>query len=283
MSNHSSLSKPPSGVGIGLRSAHVTEILQSEPDVPWFELLANNWLAEGGLTLDYVLAISERYPLTLHGVGLSLGGVEPLDMGYLNRIKKLKKRTKAAWYSEHLCFSRAAEYQFHDLCPLPYREDTLQHLVRRIQQVQEFLGEQLLVENVSSYLTYEDSEFSEAEFLSILAEEADCGLLVDLNNFYVNQVNHGDDAVAAIEKLPAHRISEIHLAGFQSKAGFLLDAHNNPVAEPVWALYRYALSRWGDIPTLIEWDHNIPPWPVLKAEQEKAARHLCKPDLAVVI
>ena len=268
------------GVGIGLRTPHIPEVLDTTPAIPWFELLADNWLAAGGLSLDYLHAVSERYPLTLHGVGLSLGGSDPLDLGYLANIKWLKERCGAVWYSEHLCFSQFRRHHYHDLCPLPFTNEAVRHVIERIRKVQDFLGEQILIENVSSYLRYRESQFGEGEFLARVAEGADCLLLVDLNNLYVNQINHGQDARRIIDCLPAQRVREIHLAGYQEKAGFLLDAHNHPVAEPVWWLYNYALRRWGQVATLIEWDHDLPPWTVLIGEQRQAtdyhASTLCK-------
>ncbi len=268
------------GVGIGLRTPHIPEILDTTPAIPWFELLADNWLVSGGLNLDYLQAVSERYPVTLHGVGLSLGGIDPLDLDYLAKIKRLKAQCGAAWYSEHLCFSHFRRHHYHDLCPLPFTDEAVQHFIERIRRVQDFLGEQILIENVSSYLSYRESVFGEGEFLARIAEGADCLLLIDLNNLYVNQINHGQDAREIIDCLPRQRIREIHLAGYQEKDGFLLDAHNHPVAEPVWALYDYALQRWGQVATLIEWDHDLPPWSVLMAEQREAAGYhasaLCK-------
>ncbi len=261
---------PITGVGTGLRTPHIPEVLDNTPAIPWFELLADNWLAAGGLNLDYLQAVSERYPLTLHGVGLSLGGVDPLDFDYLAAIKRLKQRCDAVWYSEHLCFGHFGRHQYHDLCPLPFTDEAVRHLVERIHRVQEFLGEQILIENVSSYLSYQESAFDEGEFLARIAEGADCLLLADLNNLYVNQINHGQDARKVIDCLPRRRVREIHLAGYQEKAGFLLDAHNHPVAEPVWELYDYALRRWGQVATLIEWDHDLPPWSELMAEQRRA-------------
>lgn len=259
-----------SGVGVGLRTTHIPSILQTAPDVPWFELLADNWLAAGGLTADYLDAVAERYPLTLHGVGLSLGGADPLDRDYLARIRALKTRCRARWYSEHASFCRAGHHQFHDLCPVPYTEETVHHLASRIVQVQDYLGERMLLENVSAYLRYQESDLSEGEFIAAVADAADCYLLVDLNNLYVNQINHGECALETLRKLPAHRVREIHLAGYEQKDGFLLDTHSRPVADPVWTLYEASLARFGAVPTLIEWDHDLPDWPGLWQEQQRA-------------
>lgn len=262
--------------GIGLRTQHISQILDQRVSVPWFELLVDNWLANGGITRRYLDAIIERYPLTLHGVGLSLGGVEPLDFAYLGEIKKLLQRNDSSatnnilWYSEHLCFSQIQSYHSHDLLPLPYTEESVKHIARRIMQVQDFLGCQILVENVSSYLEYKQNNLSEGEFIYAIVEEADCGLLLDVNNFYVNQVNHDQDAAQQIKQLPHHRVKEIHLAGFADKGTHVVDAHNNPVADEVWALYKKTLQLVGNVPTLIEWDNDIPPLETLLEERQKA-------------
>jgi uncharacterized protein (UPF0276 family) len=210
----------------------------------------------------------------LHGVGLSLGGIEALDMHYLTQVKQLMQRTQAMCYSEHLCFSQLQSYYSHDLLPLPYTEEALQHVTQRIEQVQDFLGCQIVVENVSSYVQYHESHLSEGEFIAALSEQADCGLLLDVNNFYVNQINHQQDAKAEIQALPVARIKEIHLAGFADQGEYLIDAHDNPVADEVWDLYQFVLSHCGHIATLIEWDNDIPALEVLLAERNKAQMYM---------
>ncbi len=276
MSSLSQIKRPISGVGIGLRSQHIQEILtalpNTLPNIGWLELLADNHLSEGGLDVTQLDAIAEYYPLTLHCVGMSLASVEPLDQDYCRRIKQLAKRVNATWISEHLCFSAALGLYSHDLLPIPYNQHTLAHCVQRILHIQDLLGERLLVENVSSYMTFENSEMSEIEFINALAEQADCDLLVDVNNIYVNQLNHGLDGKAYIDQLPLARIKEIHLAGYQQQDNFVLDAHNNPVSKPVWQLYQRLIEKRPTIPTLIEWDNNIPPLQVLLGEAEKAHR-----------
>ncbi|VAW47173.1 Uncharacterized protein conserved in bacteria, NMA0228-like [hydrothermal vent metagenome] len=270
----SQTASPISGVGIGLRSQHIQEILtalpNTLPNIGWLELLADNHLAEGGLDVVQLDAIAEHYPLTLHCVGMSLASVEPLDLDYCQKIKKLSKRVNARCISEHLCFSAALGLYSHDLLPIPYNQKTLAHCVQRVLQVQEVLGERILVENVSSYMTFQDSDMDEVDFICALAEQADCDLLVDVNNIYVNQLNHGLDGEAYIDQLPLDRIKEIHLAGYQQQDNFVLDAHNNPVSEPVWQLYRRLIAKRPSIPTLIEWDNDIPPLTVLLKEAEKA-------------
>lgn len=259
-----------SGVGIGLRDPHVTELLSGEPKAPWVELLADNHLAEGGLIAARLEAICERYPLTLHCVGMNLGGVEPLDRKYLQAVKHLMMRSRPAWVSDHLCFTRHGGHHYHDLLPLPYTEEALFHMVDRISQVQDFLGTRLLVENVSAYIAASDSSMDETEFLTALVNEADCDLLLDVNNLYVSQVNLGLDAGQVIAGLPVERIREVHLAGYEDKDGFLIDAHNNPVSEPVWTLFEALVARVPQVPVLIEWDNDIPSLDVLLAEAARA-------------
>lgn len=262
------------GAGIGLRSKHIAHVLDQAPAVPWLELLADNWLASGGLVTDQLHSICERYPVTLHGVGLSLGGLDALDFEYLSKIKDLIRSTDAAWYSEHACFTRHGGLDFHDLCPLPGTEEAVTHLASRIRQAQDFLNSRLVLENVSAYVQYHESQLSEAEFLAEVAERADCDLLIDVNNLYVNHINHGTDITAEMKKLPAARIRELHLAGFEPRDGYLVDTHSRPVAEDVWSLYQEALELWGPVATLIEWDHDLPEWSVLQAERARADKYL---------
>ena len=259
-----------SGVGIGLRSPHIDEILTQQPAIPWLELLADNHLAEGGLIVEQLEQITALYPVTLHGVGMSLASTAPLDMHYCQQIKALAERVNAAWISEHLCFTSVNGIYSHDLLPIPYNQTSLAHCVDRILQIQDLLGQRLVVENVSSYMAFKESDYAEIDFIVELAEQADCDLLVDVNNIYVNHMNHGLDAQHYIDRLPLERIKEIHLAGYQQKQNYVLDAHNNPVSAPVWELYQRLVARKADIPTLIEWDNNIPPLAVLLAERTKA-------------
>ncbi len=254
------------GVGLGLRSAHIDGILQHRPNVPWFEILADNHLAAGGLIPSQLLAIREHYPITFHCVGMSLGGTDPLDLEYLKSVRGLMQDIKPAWVSDHVSFTRFGRHNYHDLLPLPHCEETLHHLTGRIQQVQDFLGQRILIENVSSYLSFLASDMEEADFIAELVRRADCELLLDINNVYVNAVNHGLDAKAYLNRMSLERVREIHLAGYETRDGYLLDAHNNPVAPPVWRLYEDFIRRRPGIPTLIEWDKNIPEFDVLLAE-----------------
>jgi hypothetical protein len=258
------------GAGIGLRSQHIGEFLTLRPRVPWLELLTDNALVDGGPLPAQLRAIREHYPLTLHGVGMNLGSLEPLDWGYLGRIKYLAAELDVSGISDHICFTALAGHHSHDLLPLPNTEEALDHIVQRIDQVQDFLGQPIALENASSYIRYRHSSMSDAAFISAMAQRADCQLLLDLNNAYVNQINHGVDAVELLRQLPLERVVEVHLGGFEDKQHYLLDAHNNPVSEPVWDLYRLLQGLQPAIPTLIEWDADIPPLTVL-LEQARLA------------
>ncbi len=255
-------------VGIGLRSPHMQEILASKPAIPWLELLADNHLS--GLSRQVLHPLREHYPMTLHGVNLSLGGLEPIDWCYADRLKALYRELEISWFSEHLCFSYGQGLYSHDLLPLPYTDEAVQHCARRIAQFQDYWGERILIENVSSYINCKAAALTEAAFVSAVISEANCGLLLDINNLYVNQCNHGESATAFIDQLPPDCVGEIHLAGFEDRGEFLLDAHNHPVATEVWDLYQYALHKTGAVPSLIEWDNNIPPLARLLRERAQA-------------
>ena len=259
-----------SGTGIGLRSPHINEILTELPAIPWFELLADNHLVEGGLIPLQLEKICQHYPVTFHSVGLSLGSIDPLDFNYLGKLKKLMQQHEISWLSEHCCFTSVDGFHSHDLLPMPYSEESLSHMVARISRVQDFLGEQILLENVSSYMKFAETTLDEADFISELAEQADCLLLIDVNNIYVNHINHGLDVNKYLARLPYERIKEIHLAGFDDRGEYILDAHNNPVAEPVWQLYEKLIQHIPNVPTLIEWDNDIPSLQRLIEESQKA-------------
>lgn len=262
------------GAGLGLRSPHVAQILRDKPDVPWFEILADNYLAAGGPIPQQLETVRQDYPMTFHCVGMSLGGTHPLDEQYLARLKRLMDRIQPSWVSDHLCFTRQASHNFHDLLPLPYNTETLNHLISRIQQVQEYLGEAILVENVSSYLEFEASAIEEAEFVAELVTKAGCHLLLDINNVYVNAQNHGFDPCVYLRAMPHDVVKEIHLAGYETREGYLLDAHNQRVTSPVWDLYESYIQDHPEVPTLIEWDKDIPAFEVLQEEADKAERML---------
>jgi uncharacterized protein len=263
------------GFGLGLRPEHYTEVLHSRPPLDWLEIITENYLVPGGKPLYYLDRIRELYPLVMHGVSLSIGSTAALDFTYLAQVKSLARRVQPGWISDHLCWTGVGETNLHDLMPLPYTGEALRHVAARIGQVQDFLGQRLVIENVSSYLTYRSSEMTEWEFIAALAAEADCDLLLDVNNVYVSSVNHGFDARAFIEALPAARVRQIHLAGHSHRGEFLIDTHDAAVAQPVWDLYRHTAQRLGQIPTMIERDDNIPVLAELLAELESARRLAC--------
>jgi len=265
-----SISPPILGTGVGLRSPHINEILTDLPDIPWFELLADNHMVEGGLIPLQLEKICQHYPITFHSVGLSLGSIDPLNFSYLGKLKQLMRQYDIAWLSEHCCFTSVDGFHSHDLLPIPYSEESLSYMVTRISQVQDFLGEQILIENVSSYMKFAESTLDEADFISELAEQADCLLLIDVNNIYVNHINQGLDTEKYLARLPYEKIKEVHLAGFDDRGDYILDAHNNPVAEPVWQLYEKLIQHIPDVPTLIEWDNDIPSLQRLIEESKKA-------------
>ena len=246
------------GCGIGLRLDHFDDIEQNKPDVPWFEVLSDNYLIEGTSQRDYLYKFREDYPVTFHGVGLSLGSTDPLNPRYLKRLKSLKEDIQPAWVSDHLCWTSAHGVVTHDLIPLPYTESVVKHIVDRILQVQDFLGEQLVIENVSSYLQFKATEMSEWDFINEVTRLSDCKLLLDVNNIYVSAQNHHFDAEEYLLAMPKERVVEIHLAGYEDKGTHLLDTHSRPVTPPVWSLFERAIEHVGDVPVLIEWDNDIP-------------------------
>ncbi len=243
--------------------------------MPWFEVLIDNHLAPGSVAIDQLDRIRADYPLTFHGVGLSLGSTDPLDVRYLRRIRELIEHYQPAWYSDHLCWISVGGVYVHDLLPLPYVEEAIHHVAARIRQVQDVLGRRILVENVSSYLAYEASVLEECEFLRLVAEEADCDVLLDVNNVHVSARNHGFDPAGYLAAIPPERVRELHLGGYDDRGTHLLDTHGAPVSPPVWELYEAALRRFGPVATLLEWDTDIPRFEVLEAEATRAA-HLLK-------
>lgn len=265
---------PLCGAGVGLRSTHYQAILETLPDVNWFEALTDNYMGNGGLPLQYLEQISNHYPITLHGVGLSLGSLDPLNKVYIQKLKQLIQRFQPRLVSDHLCWSSFDGIHGNDLFPMPYSKEALKHIVSRIQQVQDALGQRILVENVSSYVTYQSDEMTEWEFLAEVAKQADCDLLCDVNNIYVSAQNHQFDPLIYLRALPHERIKEIHLAGYEDEGTHLLDTHGDVVHPPVWDLYEQAIEMIGPVATLIEWDTNIPAFSVLQQEAQKAAHIL---------
>lgn len=266
--------KPISGAGVGLRTPHFEKILSQDWGDLWFEILADNFMMAGGLNNQLLLEVCERYPVVLHSVGLSLGGIHEIDYSYLEAIKTLKAQTGAQWYSEHLSFSGNETIRLPDLLPLPYTEQAVRHVVNRIDQVQDVLGERILIENVSSYLQCPDNDMSEAEFISQIAQSADCYILLDLNNVYVSCVNHNVRSDDFIHRLPLNRVKQIHLAGYEIKQDYLLDSHSKPVSPPVWDLFQRFIQINGAVPTLIEWDNQLPDFEDLFLQRQQAQNHL---------
>src|SRR5271154_2010611 len=264
------LTRPSLGFGLGLRVDHYEAILADRPPVDWFEVLTENYLVPGGKPLSYLMRFRERYPLAMHGVSLSIGSTAPLDLEYLRQVKALAQRIEPAWVSDHLCWTGVAGRNMHDLLPLPYTEEALKSVVARVGEVQDALGRQILLENVSSYLSFHASEMSEWEFLREVAQRADCAILLDINNIYVSSINHGFDPLTYLQAMPKARIRQLHLAGHSDLGGHLIDTHDHPIVEPVWNLYRAALAHFGAVPTMIERDDNIPALCELVAELQTA-------------
>ena len=250
--------EPSPGFGLGLRTAHYSAFLARPWPVDWLEILSDNYLVPGGKPMRMLDDIRTRYPMAMHGVSLSIGSVAGPDARYLERIAALARRIDPLWISDHLCWTGVHGRQIHDLLPLPYTEESLRVVVRNVERVQEALGRRILLENVSSYLEYVDSAMPEWEFLREVCERADCLLLLDINNIHVSAVNHGFDAFDFLRRVPAHRVQQIHLAGHTDHGHYLVDTHDHPVADPVWALYRAACERFGPVATMIERDDNIP-------------------------
>ena len=267
------------GFGLGLRIPHYDEILATRPQVDWFEVLSENYLVPGGKPLYYLERIRANYPVVMHGVSLSIGGTDPLNLDYLKQLKDLADRIEPRWISDHLCWTGVGGLNLHDLMPLPYTEEAVQHVVSRVNQVQDFLGRKILLENVSSYVTYKQSQLTEWEFLTHIAEQADCLILLDINNIYVSSFNHGFDPADYLNGIPIERVQQFHLAGHQNCGNYIVDTHDHPIINPVWALYETAVKRFGFVSTMIERDDNIPPLKELLAELDHA-RIIAGPILA---
>jgi len=261
---------PQLGFGVGLRSVHYEHILSKRPRVGWFEVLSDNYMHTKGRPLGYLDQIAARYPVALHGVGLSIGSVDPLDFAYLAELKALRDRVGAHWVSDHICWTGVQGRYGHDLYPIPFTEEALRHVARRVCQVQDYLEAPLVLENPSTYLDFRGSTLGEAEFIAALLEESDAGLLLDLNNVYVNAKNHGFDALAYLKQLPLQRVVQLHVAGHSQAQGYLADTHSAPVADEVWALLEQALRLGARAPLLVEWDADIPSFPELELELGKA-------------
>lgn len=271
----------PLGVGVGLRSPHFTHILENNPQISWFEAISENYMGLStsplsGRPLRVLELIRKNYPIVLHGVSMSIGSSDPLDLNYLKRLKELCAAIEPSWISDHLCWTSIEGENLHDLLPLPYTEEALKHVVQRISAAQDILGRRLAFENVSAYLSYEHSEMTEWEFLAEISKQADCDLLLDINNVYVSSVNQNFNPVDFINKIPANRVAQIHLAGHSRSGEMLIDTHDHPVSKSVWDLYEFAIDSFGIKPTLIEWDANIPDFSRLEIEARSAENILEK-------
>jgi hypothetical protein len=271
---------PDLGIGVGLRTVHFGTILGQHPSVDWFEVLSENFMDTGGRPLHVLDQVAERYPVVLHGVSMSIGSTDPLNLEHLRKLKALADRTKAHWVSDHLCWTGVLGRNTHDLLPMPYTERALAHTVVRVKQAQDVLERPLVLENPSSYLEFTASTLPEWEFLARLAEEADCGLLLDVNNVYVSSFNHGFDPRVYVDAIPADRVVQYHLAGHTHKGTHIVDTHSDHAIPEVWELYRRAVGRTGRVSTLYEWDEDIPAFEVVHAEARKAAafRDALAPD-----
>jgi len=268
-------SKPiPARAGIGLRAEHYHEVLDKRPDIGWFEVHSENYFGEGGRPLHYLERISEQYPLSLHGVGLSIGSTDELNIAHLDKLKKLISRFQPGLVSEHLSWGSFGGRHFNDLFPMPYTSEALQHMAKQVIRVQDYLGKQILIENVSSYLQFDCSTIPEWEFITELANQSGCGILLDVNNIYVNSKNHSFSPDVFINAIPVELVQEIHLAGHTVKqfedSEILIDTHNKCVTHDVWSLYETTARRFNQVPVLIEWDTDIPALDVLLDEANKA-------------
>lgn len=268
--------KPIPPVGIGLRTPHYSQVSAHRPSVGWLEVHSENYFGlnggPGGRPLSVLLDLRKDYPISLHGVSLSIGAVEPLDKAYLKRLRALAKQLEPVRLSDHLCWTGIDGINLHDLLPLPYTEEALDHVCRRIDQVQETLGTQFLIENVSSYLAFTHSEMTEWEFLSEVAERSGCAILLDVNNIYVSSRNHGFDPMEYLRGVPPDKVRQFHLAGYSDYGDYLIDTHDHPVSRPVWDLYAEAVRIFGPVPTLIEWDDKLPTFERLQKEAARAER-----------
>jgi len=267
------------GLGVGLRSLHYAHILEHQPAVDWFEVISENYMDSQGKPRYVLDQIAERYPIVMHGVSMSIGSSDPLDFEYLSRLKKLADAVGTLWVSDHICWTGIAGLNAHDLLPIPYNELTLKHLVERVRVVQDFLERPLILENPSSYVTFADSSMSECEFIVRLCEETECGLLLDVNNVYVSSFNHDFDPVEYLRTIPYRRVVQFHLAGHTNCGTHLIDTHDGTVIDPVWKLFRLAHELTGGVSTLLEWDANIPAFPVVHREVLKAKRFM-RDDIA---
>ena len=254
------------GYGLGLRTEYYDVILDQLPEIDWFEIISENYMVDGGKPINYLDRVREHYPLVMHGVSLSIGGTDPLDKKYLKRLKQLIDYVQPQWVSDHLCWTSHGGYNLHDLLPLPCTEEAIQHVVERLEQVQDFLGQQILLENASTYLTFENAEMTEWDFYREVVERADSLMLLDVNNIYVCARNHGFEPVDFLDSMPSNRVMQMHVSGHSDFGDYVIDTHDHPVVEPVWQLFAEALKRFGPVSSMIERDDRFPPFEELMAE-----------------
>ena len=264
------ISKPPFiGFGLGLRSEHYTDILEGDPPIDWFEVVSENFMVPGGRPLQILDQIKERYPVVMHGVSMSIASTQPLDMDYLSHLKRLARHVQPKWISDHLCWTGVHGVNLHDLLPFPYTTEALDHIVERVNQVQDFLDHPLALENVSSYVSFKQSEMAEWEFINELTKRTGCWLLLDVNNVFVSSFNHEFDALEFINGIAEDRVVQFHMAGHSDYETYIVDTHDAPVRDEVWELYKACQKRFGPVSTIIERDDNIPPLQDLLPELEK--------------
>ena len=271
MSNRWSL--PDLGLGMGLRAPHYEHVLEQEPEVDWFEIISESYLISGGWPLHVLDRVSERYPIAMHGVSMSIGSTDPIDFDYLRDLKALAKRCKAKWLGDHICWTGVAGKNTHDLLPVPYTEESLAHVVERVRVIQDFLERPLVLENPSTYVEFGLSNLSEQEWIARLLEEADCALLLDVNNVFVTAKNHGLDVQAWLDAIPYDRVVQVHIAGHTNKGTHIIDTHIGPVIDEVWEIYRDVMQRTDDCSTLLEWDAEIPAFSVVQEELQRAEQY----------
>ena len=264
------------GFGAGLRRPHYVHVIENHPAIDWFEVISENFMVAGGRPIEVLERVRARYPIVMHGVAMSIGSADRLDFEYLRELREAARRFDPAWLSDHLCWTGMGGHNMHDLIPLPHTEEAIRHVAERIRVVQDFMERPFAIENVSSYMTYRESVIPEWEFIGAIAERADCGILLDINNVFVNAYNHRFDARAYIDAIAPERVVQFHLAGHSDYGAYLLDTHDHPVRDEVWELYEYAVARLGAVPALIEWDDNIPGFDVIQGAVDEARRRAAK-------
>ena len=260
------MTRPFLGFGLGLRTDHYNDVLENKPDVDWFEIISENYMVPGGKPLYFLDKIRQHYPMVMHGVSLSIGSTEPLNTDYLKNLKQLIQRVQPEWVSDHLCWIGIDQTNSHDLLPLPYNQEAIDNVVSRVLRVQDYLGHRILLENLSSYVTYKNSEMSEWDFINEIAKRADCHILLDINNIFVSAHNHHFDPLDYIHAIMPSRVMQFHLAGHSYHGDMIIDTHDHDVCDPVWKLYAEALRHFGPVSSMIERDDNIPPFSELRQE-----------------